>query len=263
MPKLAANLSWIYQEVPLLQRFGAAAAHGFEAVEMLFPYELPAADIAAELRKHKLVQALFNLPPGDWSKGERGLAALPGREADFAAALDKALEYAEALECRTLHVMSGLIAPGADTTAMHRTFLSNLRKACNRTAGSGVTLVLEPINHRDIPGYFTHTTDQVKKIIDEVGAPHLKLQLDLYHLQVTEGDLTRRTERLFPLTGHVQIAGNPDRNEPDLGEANHLYLLDVLDRLGYRGYVGLEYKPRTTTAAGLGWAAKYGIKVRA
>jgi 2-dehydrotetronate isomerase len=156
--------------------------------------------------------------------------------------------------------MSGMIAAGADTRAMHRTFVSNLKMVCDRTAKLGLTIVLEPINHRDIPGYFTNTTDQVKAIIDEVGAPHLKLQLDLYHMQVTEGDLQKRMERLFPVTAHVQIAGNPDRNEPDLGEVNHLYLLDVLDRLGYDGYVGLEYKPRTTTAAGLGWAAKYGIK---
>ena len=260
MPKLAANLSWLYLDIPFLQRFGAAAAHGFKAVEILFPYEAPAADVAAELKKHKLTQALFNLPPGDWAKGERGLAALPGREAEFAAALDKALDYARALECRTLHVMSGMIASGADMKAMHRTFVSNLKKVCDRTAKLGLTIVLEPINHRDIPGYFTNTTDQVKAIIDEVGAPHLKLQLDLYHMQVTEGDLQKRMERLFPLTAHVQIAGNPDRNEPDLGEVNHLYLLDVLDRLGYQGYVGLEYKPKTTTAAGLGWAAKYGIK---
>lgn len=260
MPKLAANLSWLYQDIPFLQRFGAAAAHGFKAVEILFPYEAPAADVAAELGKHKLTQALFNLPPGDWAKGERGLAALPGREAEFAAALDKALDYAKALECRTLHVMSGMIAAGADTRAMHRTFVSNLKMVCDRTAKLGLTIVLEPINHRDIPGYFTNTTDQVKAIIDEVCAPHLKLQLDLYHMQVTEGDLQKRMERLFPVTAHVQIAGNPDRNEPDLGEVNHLYLLDVLDHLGYDGYVGLEYKPRTTTAAGLGWAAKYGIK---
>jgi len=260
MPKLAANLSWIYQEVPFLQRFGAAAAHGFKAVEMLFPYEAPAKDIAVELKKYKLTQALFNLPPGDAGKGERGVAALPGREAEFAAALEKALDYAQSLQCRTLHVMSGMIAPGADIKAMHRTFVSNLKKACDRTARTGITLVLEPINHRDIPGYFTNTTDQVKQIIDEVGAPHLKLQLDLYHLQVTEGDLQKRTERLFPITAHVQIAGNPDRNEPDIGEANHLYMLDVLDRLGYEGYVGLEYKPKTSTGAGLGWALKYGIR---
>ena len=259
MTKLAANLSWIYQEVPFLQRFGAAAAHGFKAVEILLPYEAPAAAIAAELKKHKLTQALFNLPPGDWSKGERGIAALPGREAEFAKALDTGLEYAKVLECRTVHVMSGLIPPGADAKAMHRTFIENLKKTCDRTAKSGLTLVLEPINHRDIPGYFTNTTAQVEAIIKEVGAPHLKLQLDLYHLQVTEGDLQKRTERLFPLTGHVQIAGNPDRNEPDIGEANHLYMLDVLDRLGYEGYVGLEYKPKTTTIDGLGWAKRYGI----
>lgn len=259
MPKLAANLSWIYQEVPFMERFGAAAAHGFKAVEILFPYEAPAADIAAELKKHKLTQALFNLPPGDWSKGERGIAALPGREADFAAALDKGLEYAKVLECRTVHVMSGLIPAGADTKAMHATFISNLKKACDRTANSGITLVMEPINHRDIPGYFTNTTTQVKQIIDEVGSPHLKLQLDLYHMQVTEGDLQKRIERLFPITAHVQIAGNPDRNEPNVGEVNHLYLLDVLDRLGFDGHVGLEYKPKTTTAAGLGWAKRYGI----
>ena len=260
MPKLAANLSWIYQEVPFLQRFGAAAAHGFKAVEILFPYEAPARDIAAELKKHKLAQALFNLPPGDWSKGERGIAALPGREAEFAKALDTALEYAKVLECTTLHIMSGLVPSGADTKALHKTFVANLKMACDRTANSGLTFVMEPINHRDIPGYFTNTTTQVEAIIKEVGAPHLKLQLDLYHMQVTEGDLQKRTEALFPITAHVQIAGNPDRNEPDIGEANHLYLLDVLDRLGYQGYVGLEYKPKTTTGAGLGWAAKYGIK---
>src|SRR4029077_6200824 len=144
MPKLAANLSWIYQEVPFLQRFGAAAAHGFKAVEVLFPYEAPAADIAGELKKHQLAQALFNLPPGDWSKGERGLAALPGREAEFSAALDKALDYAKVLEFCTLHVMSGMIAPGADPTAMHKPFVSNLRMVCDRTAKSGLTIVLEP-----------------------------------------------------------------------------------------------------------------------
>ena len=259
MPKLAANLSWIYQEVPFLQRFGAAAAHGFKAVEILFPYEAPAKDIAAELKKHKLTQALFNLPPGDWGKGERGIGALPGREAEFAKALDTGLEYAKVLECRTLHVMSGLIPAGGDARAMHRTFVSNLKMVCDRTAKSGLTIVMEPINHRDIPGYFTNTTSQVHAIIKEVGAPHLKLQLDLYHMQVTEGDLQKRTERLFPITAHVQIAGNPDRNEPDIGEVNHLYLLDVLDRLGYDGYVGLEYKPKTTTVDGLGWAKRYGI----
>ena len=203
---------------------------------------------------------MFNLPPGDASKGERGLAALPGREAEFSAALDKALDYAKVLECRTLHIMSGMIAPGADVKAMHRTFVANLKKACDRTAKSGLTLVMEPINHRDIPGYFTNTTDQVKQIIERgrcaASAPAARPLPHAGH----RGRPTKRTERLFPITAHVQIAGNPDRNEPDIGETNHLYLLDVLDRLGYQGYVGLEYKPKTTTGAGLGWAAKYGIK---
>ena len=253
MPKLAANLSWIYQEVPFLQRFGAAAANGFKAVEILFPYEAPAAEIAAELKKHKLTQALFNLPPGDAGKGERGLAALPGREAEFAAAIDKALDYARVLECQTLHVMSGMIAPGADTKAMHKTFVSNLKMVCDRTAKSGLTIVMEPINHRDIPGYFTNTTSQVDAIIKEVGAPHLKLQLDLYHCQIMEGDLTRRIERLLPLIEHVQIAGVPDRHEPDEGEVNYAALFRLLDKLGYRGWVGAEYKPRGKTEDGLGW----------
>src|SRR5580692_9009831 len=199
MPKFAANLSMMFQEIPnFLDRFDAAAKAGFKGVEFLFPYDFPPEAIAERLERNKLTQALFNLPPGDWSKGERGFAALPGREAEFSAALDKAIDYAKALECRTLHVMSGMIAPGADVKAMHRTFVSNLKIACDRTAKGGLTLVLEPINHRDIPGYFTNTTDQVKQIIDEVGATQLRLQLELYHMQVTEGDLTKRTERLFP-----------------------------------------------------------------
>ena len=261
MPKLAANLSWIYQEVPFLQRFGAAAAHGFKAVEILFPYEAPAADIAAELKKHKLTQALFNLPPGDCEQGRarRRRPARPRGRVRRGARQGARLRQGPGVPHAARHVGHDRArrrhqgdAPAPSSP--------NLKKACDRTAKSGLTLVMEPINHRDIPGYFTNTTAQVEAIIEEVGAPHLKLQLDLYHLQVTEGDLQKRTERLFPITAHVQIAGNPDRNEPDIGEANHLYLLDVLDRLGYQGYVGLEYKPKTTTGAGLGWAAKYGIK---
>lgn len=259
MPKLAANLSWLYQDIPFMQRFAAAAGHGFGAVEFLFPYEFPAPDIAAELKKHRLTQALFNLPPGDWTKGDRGLAALPGREADFATALETALGYARALDCRRIHVMSGLIATGADLSLMRRTYVDNLKRAADRTAKENLTLCLEPINRRDIPGYFLNTTTEAATVIADVGAPHVKIQFDLYHCQVTEGDLVRRAEKLLPLIGHVQIAGNPDRNEPDVGEANHLYVLDALDRLGWDGYVGLEYKPRTTTAAGLGWARKYGI----
>ncbi|HKU96554.1 MAG TPA: 2-oxo-tetronate isomerase [Vineibacter sp.] len=259
MLKLAANLSWLYQDIPFMARFAAAAGHGFTAVEFLFPYEFAAGDIAAELKKHRLTQALFNLPPGDWNKGERGLAALPGREAEFAAALETALQYAGALDCPRIHVMSGLIATGADLALMRRTYIDNLKRAADRTAKAGVTLCLEPINRRDIPGYFLNTTTEAAAVIAAVGAPHVKIQFDLYHCQVTEGDLVRRAETLLPLIGHVQIAGNPDRNEPDIGEANHLFVLDALDRLGWDGHVGLEYRPKTTTAAGLAWARKYGI----
>ena len=260
MPQLAANLSWLYQDIPFLDRFAAAAGHGFKAVEFLFPYEFPADAIAAKLKAHGLTQALFNLPPGDWSKGERGLAAQPGREADFATALDTALAYGRTLDCPRLHAMSGLIAVGADLSAMRRTYIANLARAATLAAKEDRTIVIEPINRRDIPGYFLNTTTEAAAIVAEVGAPNLKIQFDLYHCQVTEGDVARRLEKLFPLVGHVQVAGNPDRNEPDIGEANHLYTLEVLDRLGYAGPVGLEYKPLTTTAAGLGWARRYGIK---
>ena len=213
------------------------------------------------LPKGRVVMQCATVPPG-FSKalGER-LAALPGRESDFAAALGTALQYAKALECPRIHVMSGLIATGADLSLMRRTYVDNLKRAADRTARDGLTLCLEPINRRDIPGYFLNTTTEAAAVIADVGAPHVKIQFDLYHCQVTEGDLVRRAEKLLPLIGHVQIAGNPDRNEPDVGEANHLYVLDALDRLGWDGDVGLEYRPKTTTAAGLGWARKYGIAV--
>ena len=165
MPKFSANLSMLFGEHDFLHRFDAAAKAGFAGVEYIGPYDHEPEVVAARLKKNALTQVLFNLPPGDWSKGERGLAALPGREAEFSAALDKALDYARVLECHTLHVMSGMIAPGADTTAMHKTFVSNLKMVCDRTAKSGLTIVLEPINHRDIPGYFTNTTTQVKQVI--------------------------------------------------------------------------------------------------
>ena len=259
MLRLAANLSWLYQDIPFMARFAAAAGHGFKAVEFLFPYEFAASDIAAELKKHGLTQALFNTPPGDWNKGERGLAAQPGREAEFAAAIETALQYAATLDCPRIHVMSGLINTGADLSLMRRTYVDNLKRAADRTAKAGVTLCLEPINRRDIPGYFLNTTTEAAAVIAAVGAPHVKIQFDLYHCQVSEGDLVRRAQTLLPLIGHVQIAGNPERNEPDIGEANHLHVLDALDRLGWDGHVGLEYRPKTTTAAGLGWARKYGI----
>jgi hydroxypyruvate isomerase len=259
MPKLAANLSWLYQELPLLERFAAAAAAGFKAVEILFPYEAPAETVAALLAKHGLQQALFNLPPGDWAKGERGFAAVPSREATFEAAFEQALAYARVVKCPKLHVMAGMVPAGVSRAAMTETFVANLKRAAPKAAAAGIMLVLEPLNDRDVPGYYMSTTTQAAEICAAVGAANLKIQFDVYHAQIMEGDVTRRIERLAPQIGHVQIAGNPDRNEPDIGELDYHHVLAVLDRVGYDGWIGLEYKPRGATNAGLGWAKRYGI----
>jgi hydroxypyruvate isomerase len=255
MPNLAANLSMMYNELPFLERFAAAAAAGFRAVEFLFPYEYDPGVVASRLRDAQLVQVLFNLPPGDWNGGERGLAALAGREQEFAATIELAYRYAEALACPTVHVMAGF-APDDDARAIE-TYVANVRAAADAFASSGRRVVLEPINHRDMPGYFLHTTAQAKTLIEAIDRPNVALQLDLYHTQISEGDLERRIRALLPLTAHVQIAGNPARHEPDLGEVNYAYLLGVLDEIGYRGWVGCEYRPAGDTAAGLGWAQPY------
>ena len=259
MPKLAANLSWLYQELPLLDRFAAAAAAGFKAVEILFPYEAPAETVAGLLRKHGLEQALFNLPPGDWSKGERGFAAVPGREATFGAAFAEALAYAKIVKCPKLHVMAGMVPDGVPRQAMTDTFVKNLKGVAPQAAAAGVMLVIEPLNDRDVPGYYLSTTTQAAEVCAAVGAPNVKIQFDVYHAQIMEGDVTRRIERLAPQIGHVQIAGNPDRNEPDVGEIDYHHVLATLDRVGYDGWIGLEYKPKGATNAGLGWARRYGI----
>lgn len=253
MPKFAANLSMMFQEVPFLERFGAAAKAGFAAVEFLFPYEHPAEDIAARLRKHDLTQALFNLPPGDFSKGERGIASLPGREAAFEESVETALAYAGPLGCRTLHCMAGLLPDEAERAAREKIYVANLRKAAQACAAQGITLLVEPINTRDIPGYFLNYQAQARRIIEAVGEPNLKLQLDLYHCQIMEGDLAKHIEAFLDITAHVQIAGVPDRHEPDLGEISYPWLFDLLDRLGYEGWIGCEYRPRGRTEDGLGW----------
>ena len=255
MTKLAANLSMMFNEVPFLDRFGAAAGCGFQGVEYLFPYEFPADDIAAQLSAHGLTQALFNLPPGDWDAGERGLAALAGREADFDAALEKALSYAKVLNCPRVHCMAGMRDHGATT----ETYVANLKRAAQRAAVDEVTLCIEPINQRDIPGYFLATTGQALEVMDAVGEDNVRLQLDLYHLQISEGDLAMRTRALIDAVEHVQIAGNPGRNEPDVGEVNFPYLFDLLNELEYRGWIGCEYRPAGQTTDGLGWAKPYGI----
>jgi hydroxypyruvate isomerase len=257
MPRFAANLSMMYTEVPFLDRFAAAARDGFEAVEYLFPYDHTPAEIAERLRAHGLTQALFNLPPGDWAAGERGLACLPGREAEFAASVDKAIEYALATDCKKLHAMAGLVPAGADSAALRATYVANLRAAAAQLAPLGITLLIEPINSRDMPGYYLNWQQQGHDVLAEVSASNLLVQMDFYHCQIMEGDLTRRLEKHWAGVGHIQIAGVPDRHEPDGGEVHFPYLFDRLDQLGYTGFVGCEYRPKAGTSAGLGWLRRY------
>jgi hydroxypyruvate isomerase len=259
MPKFAANLSMMYQEIGFLDRFAAAARCGFKGVEFLFPYEHPPETIAGHLAQSGLTLALFNMPPGDWAGGERGLAALPGREQQFRDGVGQAIAYAKASKCRTIHAMAGLWPAGRDRGEGERVYLDNLRYAADRLAPEGLTLVIEPINTRDIPGYFLNTTIQAMAIIDKVQRPNLQLQLDLYHVQIMEGDLATKIRALAGHYPHVQIAGNPGRHEPDIGEIHYPYLFDLFDEIGYGGWIGCEYRPRGETTAGLGWAARWGI----
>lgn len=257
MPRFAANLSMMYQEHAFLDRFDAAAADGFRAVEFLFPYEHPPEHIALALRRNGLTQALFNLPPGDWAAGERGMAALPGREDEFADSVGRAIGYARATGCTRLHAMAGLVPAGGDRERMRQTFVSNLRLAARQLAPHGITLLIEPINTRDMPGYFLNLQQQAHDIVAEVAAPNLKVQMDFYHCQIMEGDVRMRLERHLKNVGHIQIAGVPRRHEPDEGELNHIWLLAELDALGYTGYVGCEYRPRASTSSGLTWLQPY------
>ncbi|HTZ77140.1 MAG TPA: 2-oxo-tetronate isomerase [Stellaceae bacterium] len=259
MPKLAANLSMMFQEVAFLDRFAAAAAAGFRGVEFLFPYEFPAAEIAMRLKQHGLTQALFNLPPGDFTKGERGIAALPGREREFAEAIERGIEYALATGCRCLHAMAGLWPADRQKAEAVPTYVANLQRAADRAAKHGITVLIEPINTRDIPGYYLNTSVQGLQILKQVDRPNAKLQLDLYHCQIMEGDLAMHIKNLAGEFAHVQIAGVPDRHEPDLGEVNYPYLFELLDSTGYTGWIGCEYRPAGKTEAGLGWAHPWGI----
>jgi hydroxypyruvate isomerase len=253
MPRFAANLSMMYGELPFLERFAAAAGDGFDAVEYLFPYEHTPEQVASPLRAHGLVQALFNLPPGDWAQGERGIACHPGREAEFAEGVQMALRYAQATGCRKLHAMAGLRPAGVPSDTLQATYVANLRHAAQVLAPHGITLLIEPINTRDMPGYFLNFQQQAHDIVAAVGVPNLKVQMDLYHCQIMEGDVTRRLQRHIAGVGHVQIAGVPERHEPDRGEVNYPWLFEQLDALGYDGYIGCEYRPAAGTSAGLGW----------
>lgn len=260
MPRFAANLSMMYNEVPFLERFAAAAGDGFRAVEFLFPYAHTPEEVARRLADAHLELALFNLPPGNWDAGERGLAAMPGRERDFAAGLAEALRYARALDCPRLHVMAGIPAQGADRQACRETYLRNLKLACEEASADGITMLIEPINTRDIPGYYLNRQDEAHAMREASGARNLKVQMDLYHCQVVEGDVATKLRRHIAGVGHIQIAGVPERHEPSVGELNYPYLFDLIDNLGYTGWVGCEYRPRSGTSAGLGWMTPYAMK---
>ena len=256
MPRFDANLSYLFTEVPFLDRFAEAAQAGFGAVEFSFGYDYPAPEIAARLAANGLQQVLINAPPGDWTMGDRGLAAWPGREHEFAASVVTALRYADALSCPRVHVLAGVLPVDTDAAqrGRHRsTFVRNLRYAAREAAGHGVTVTIEPINPRDVPGYFLTTQAEAHAIREEVGAANLKVQMDLYHAQIVEGDLAAKLERWLPQIGHIQVAGVPGRHEPDIGEVNFFYLFALLDELGYDGWVGCEYRPAEGTRAGLAW----------
>ena len=255
MPRFAANLSMMFTEWAFLDRFKAAADAGFDAVEFLFPYEHPPEAVARALTDNRLEQALFNLPPGDWDKGERGMAAHPGREAEFRASVATALLYAKATGVRRLHMMAGL----ADASDPHAeaAYLDNLRYAADALGAEGLELMLEPINPRDMPGFFLNDFGQAARLIGASGRANVKLQYDVYHRQIIHGDVVMGLRRMLPILGHVQIASVPSRHEPDIEEMNYPFIFDELDRLGYAGFVGCEYRPKAGTLAGLGWFAPF------
>ena len=255
MPNFSANLGFLFTELPFLDRFAAAARAGFKGVEFASPYEHGPRDIARRLADHGLTQALFNLPAGDWAAGERGIAVLPGREAEFRHGVSRALDYAEELGCARLNCLAGIAPPGADRRVLEETFVANLAFAAEATRRRRVKLLIEPINTRDMPGFFLNRSDEALRLMRRVGSDNLHLQADIYHMQVMEGDLARRLEAAMAAIAHIQIADNPGRHEPGSGEINYPFLLGLIDRLGYAGWVGCEYHPLTTTEAGLAWMA--------
>ena len=253
MPRFAANLSMLFTEVPFLDRFERAAHTGFEAVEFLFPYEFAAEDIRARIDKHQLQIVLHNLPAGDWAAGERGIACHPARTAEFRSGVAQAIRYAKVLGVPQLNCLAGKAPAGADAALLRRTLVENLRFAAAALQEADLRLLIEPINPFDIPGFYLNRTDQALDILDEVGASNAFVQYDIYHAQRTEGELAATLQSHLPRIGHVQVADNPGRNEPGTGEINYRYLFAHLDRLGYDGWVGCEYKPARTTDDGLSW----------
>ena len=257
MPKFSANLSFLYQDLPFLDRFAAAAKDGFGALEYLGPYAEPKEKVADALKASGLRQALFNVPSGDWAGGERGIACLPDRVQEFRDGVALALDYARTLDCSRLNVISGLVPEGANLDILESTLVENLKHAARRCADEGIRLLIEPINLRDIPGFFLSTTDHAERILEKVGSDNLYIQYDFYHMQIMQGDLIPTFARLKDRIAHVQIADNPGRSEPGTGEINYGFILAELDRLGYDGWVGCEYRPKAGTSEGLGWMKPY------
>lgn len=257
MPKFAANLTMLYNEVDFLDRFAAAAKNGFKGVEYLFPYAYPKEQLAEKLQQNGLTQVLHNLPAGDWAAGERGIACLPDRVNEFKDGVGKAIEYATALGCKQVNCLAGITPQGVDANKVRETFVSNLKFAAGELEKAGIKLLIEAINTFDIPGFYLSTTKQTLGILDDVGSKNLYYQYDIYHMQRMEGELAKTMEANLERIAHLQLADNPGRNEPGTGEINYVFLFDYIDRIGYQGWIGCEYKPKAETVAGLGWAKQY------
>ncbi len=259
MPKFAANLTMLFTEVPFLERFALARKAGFTHIEYLFPYPFEAEALKAELDKHDLQQVLFNLPSGDWAAGDRGIAASPGREEEFRAGVPKAIEYAKVLGVSRLNCLVGKRVAGHSDAEHRQTLVQNLRFAATELTAHGIELVVEPINHYDIPGFFLNRTDQTIELLDEVGLPDVRVQYDIYHAQREEGEITATFRKYMDRIGHIQIADNPGRHQPGTGEINFPFIFRQLDECGYDGWIGLEYIPTPDTVASLAWLKDYGF----
>lgn len=255
--RFCANLNFLFTELPLLDRFAAAAEAGFEGVELLVPYEVPAAEIRRRLDAAGLRQVLFNSPSGDRARGERGMACIPGREAQFRDSVRLALDYADALDCRLVHLMAGIVPGGVPYDTAAALYAINLAWAAEQAQAAGVKLAIEAINGRDIPGYFLRSQEQAAAIATALGPERVGVQFDIYHCQAAQGDVARRLEALMPLIAHIQVADVPKRHEPGTGEIGWDFLFGWIERLGYTGWIGCEYQPRAGTAAGLSWLRRF------
>ena len=257
MPKFNANLTLLFNEVDFLDRFEAAAGAGFKGGEYLFPYAYPKDELAERLDRHGLIQVLHNLPAGDWAAGERGIAVIPGREGEFQASVGKAIEYASALGCKQINCLAGIPPRDALAAKVRATFVANLKFAAEKLAAAGIRLLIEACNTRDIPDFYLNRSAQAFELMREVGSANLYFQYDIYHMQIMEGDLAPTIERHLDSIGHMQLADTPGRHEPGTGEINYPFLFGVIDRLGYTGWIGCEYRPKGHTLEGLDWVKAY------